>query len=167
MSSNNYLQWSFASPTIQTRFTNDFLNVGSVVTDTLQRARQSYLENRVQTRQQPQAHRLFNLLREKPHVCGLFLSSHETLGWRKQLCYNTLLSVLYTDRSPELTVQQSANKTAKHTSLQCYPHTHTCMLSNELINELMLFVKFKRLQTVYLHFQSCLIWYFCRLINHY
>lgn len=38
ISSNNYLQWSFASPTIQARFTNDFLNVGSVVTDTLQRA---------------------------------------------------------------------------------------------------------------------------------
>lgn len=48
--------------------------------DTLQRARQSYLENRVQTRQQPQARRLFNLLREKPRVCGLFLFSHETLG---------------------------------------------------------------------------------------
>lgn len=124
ISSNNYLQWSFASPTIQARFTNDFLNVGSVVMDTLQRARQSYLENRVQTRQQPQARRLFNLLREKPHVCGLFLFSHETLGWRKQLCYNTLLSVLYTDRSPELTVQHTPPYSVIHT------HTHACFQMN-------------------------------------
>lgn len=83
---------------------------------------------------------LFNLLRDKPHVCGLFLLRHETLGWRKQLCYNALLSVLYTDRSPELTVQQSVNKTAKHTSYSVI-HAHT--LSNELMNELMLFVKLK------------------------